>query len=263
MIQRIGFVAAVCLGLTAVPASAGEKKGTPVAEVQKHLDKLKSPQAKVEAVKSKNVAAAFPNVEFVTVHYAMWPVGVAPPQTLKSQNLFAVDKDGKLHHFTDAKGLEKFAQGHLAPTRKVEERHTAAEAWVMLTAAFVQDGFYKFKSPTVLHVKGTEGFVFRAILEVEPDAGNKGSLTATLQFDKAGKLLSVEEDNKVVRGARPRCQATYLLHEDPVIRAICEDSLLVMGRLAESYLMEQRATASPELRREIDRIWKRIVEEGR
>lgn len=254
----------VCLGLAgALPAAAGEGKAVDL--VQKRLAELKAMQAKVEAVKSKDVEAAFPGVQFVTVHFPIWPVGVATPPPLKSQNLFAVDKGGKLHHFTDAKGLEKFARTHLAPDLGPKDGATAALAWVALTQAFVQDGYYKFTIDpnNTINAKGPDGFMWGAVLEVVPEAGNKGSLSVKLQFDKAGKLVSVTEENKVVRGMRPRCQATRLLHPDPVIRAICEDSLLVLGRLAEGYLNEQRATASPELRQAIDRIWKRIVEEGR
>ena len=56
---------------------------------------------------------------------------------------------------------------------------------------------------------------------------------------------------------------TRLLDPDPLIREICEQDLLVMGRAAQGYLMEQRATASPELRRAIDRVWQKILDEGR
>ena len=49
----------------------------------------------------------------------------------------------------------------------------------------------------------------------------------------------------------------------PSIGAIVEDDLLIMGRAARPYLDEQRAKAPPALRRAIDRIWQRIVDEGR
>jgi len=67
----------------------------------------------------------------------------------------------------------------------------------------------------------------------------------------------------VVRGIRPRCQATLLLHPDRLVREIAEQDLLVLGRLAREYLLEQRAKAGPQLRREIDRIWRQIEDEGR
>ena len=64
---------------------------------------------------------------------------------------------------------------------------------------------------------------------------------AELTFDKeTGRLTKVTEVNKVVRGIRPRCQATRLLDPDPVIRAICEQDILVMGVAARAYLLEQR-----------------------
>jgi len=36
-----------------------------------------------------------------------------------------------------------------------------------------------------------------------------------------------------------------------------------MGRSAKTYLDEQRAKAGPKLKKAIDRIWQRIVDEGR
>ena len=54
----------------------------------------------------------------------------------------------------------------------------------------------------------------------------------------------------------------HLLHPDPVIRRICEDDLLIMGLPARDYLMRQRAAASSELRREIDRVWRQIQANG-
>jgi hypothetical protein len=54
-----------------------------------------------------------------------------------------------------------------------------------------------------------------------------------------------------------------LLDADPIVRRMAEQDLLIMGSAAKSYLDEQRAKASPELRRAIDRLWQRIVDEGR
>jgi hypothetical protein len=43
---------------------------------------------------------------------------------------------------------------------------------------------------------------------------------------------------------------------------MAEKDILVMGRSARPYLDEQRAKASPDLRKAIDRVWRRIVDEG-
>jgi hypothetical protein len=83
-----------------------------------------------------------------------------------------------------------------------------------------------------------------------------------LTFTGAGKLAGIEEANTVKAGVRPICQASKLLDPDPVVRRMAEKDILVMGRAAKEYLEEQRAKASPELKRAIDRIWQRIVEEG-
>jgi hypothetical protein len=42
-----------------------------------------------------------------------------------------------------------------------------------------------------------------------------------------------------------------------------EQDILVMGRMAKPYLDEIRAKAKPKLKQAIDRIWRRIVDEGR
>jgi hypothetical protein len=81
-------------------------------------------------------------------------------------------------------------------------------------------------------------------------------------FDSDGVLDSVSETRAVRPGVRPICQATKLLDADPLVRRIAEQDILVMGRSAQEYLDGQRAKAQPRLREAIDRIWKRIVDEG-
>jgi hypothetical protein len=102
------------------------------------------------------------------------------------------------------------------------------------------------------------------VVEVVPEAGNKGNFKAVIRFDRADKFSAVtKEENHVVRGMRPRCQATLLLHPDLLVREIAEQDLLVLGRLAKDYMMKQRTKANVDLRREIDRVWRQIEAEGR
>src|SRR5262249_41407465 len=195
-----------------------------------------------------------------------WPVARVPAEPLKSRNLFAVDKAGKELHLTDAKGLETFFKDHLPAVKPNQPLRDVVEVWLRLSQEFIQDGYYKFTfnrnqgfgaGGGGMHMEG-------GTLDVVPEMGNKGHLRAEIWVDDTtGKVVKVVEDNKVVRGVRPRCQATRLLDHDPVIRAICEQDLLVMGRAAYSSLMEQRAAARPALRRAIDRIWQQILDEGR
>ena len=44
---------------------------------------------------------------------------------------------------------------------------------------------------------------------------------------------------------------------------MAEQDILVMGHMVKPYLDEIRAKSRPKLRQAIDRIWQRIVDEGR
>src|SRR5262249_38494342 len=91
--------------------------------------------------------------------------------------------------------------------------------------------------------------------------GGNGELAATLEFVD-GKLAAVTESAKIRPGPRPICQATKLLDPTPIVRKMAEQDLLIMGIAARSYLMEQRGQARPELREAIDRLWRKIEENG-
>jgi hypothetical protein len=88
--------------------------------------------------------------------------------------------------------------------------------------------------------------------------GGNGDINVELTFDADGKLTKATEKADIKPGPRPVCHATKLLDPDPVVRAIVEQDLLIMGRAAKPYLDEQRAKAAPELQEAIDRIWQRI-----
>ena len=79
----------------------------------------------------------------------------------------------------------------------------------------------------------------------------------------AGSFVNVLEKSALRPGIRPICQATKLLDRDPIVRRMAEQDLLVMGRAAKPYLDQIRVTAQPKLQQAIDRIWQRILNEGR
>ncbi|PYV74079.1 MAG: hypothetical protein DMG96_21240 [Acidobacteria bacterium] len=79
----------------------------------------------------------------------------------------------------------------------------------------------------------------------------------------AGSLFEIHERSALRPGVRPICQATKLLDRDPIVRRMAEQDLLVMGRAAKPYLDQVRAAARPKLQQAIDRIWQRILNEGR
>lgn len=259
--------------IAASPGLAGEAKdkgkedaervAKAQAEVEKQVREWKGQGFRVQVIDEKYVRETFPNHVFIAVHFPQWPIARVTPEPMKHQNLFVIAKDDKVTHLADSKKLEDFFKSTLGA--KLNQDKTV-RSWLRLRMEYIQDGYYKFKFPEKADVTGPGSSLtlVTGIVEVVPEAGNKGSFKAVVRFDRADKFSGVtEEDNKVIRGIRPRCQATLLLHADPLVRAIAEQDLLVLGQNARGYLMEQRAKASDELRREIDRIWRQIEIEGR
>jgi hypothetical protein len=254
-------------GKEAAPAQKGLSPAQEAAlkQVKALLAEHKAAGAHVEVITDKATNATFSKATFVVVRFRQWPTAVRPPEKLKSQNVFAVTGPQSAEQLASTADLEKFFRAKTGPIKGPGQAKTILMAWLRLSQELVQDGFYTFEPPSDIKVNASAaGLAVSGEVQVKPERGNKGSLQAVLVFETSTATLSkVTETNKVVRGVRPRCQATRLLDPDPVIRAICEDDLLVMGLAAREYLQEQRAQASPELRRALDRIWQRILDEGR
>ncbi|HEV8309771.1 MAG TPA: hypothetical protein VGW35_19080 [Methylomirabilota bacterium] len=221
---------------------------------------------KLVPVRSTALSRAFPGHLFYVLRFQQYPVGLVPPEPLRANNLFVVRPDEAVEHLTDGQALEAFFRAALSPVKTTSQAREAARAWLRLSEELHQDGFLAFaaadKAPAVTTAVGG-GYAVTARARVRPEAGNRGEIRATLTFGADGKLQSVAETDDLKQGIRPICQATKLLDPDPVVRGMAEQSLLVLGRAAKEYLDAQRAAASPELRGAIDRIWARIVAEGR
>jgi hypothetical protein len=202
----------------------------------------------------------FPDTRFFSSIYRQYPVAKLVPEGMKSQNVFIVAKDGKIEHLTSGKELEKFFRSSLDQVKSEDAAKDATRSWLALSQQFYLDGFFQFKIPDKELSGSVKKMTGKAV--AEPKNGDKGFIQATLSFDD-GKLAKVEETSTLKAGVRPICQATKLLDPDPIVRGMAEQCLLVMGRAAKEYLDEQRAKASPELQQAIDRIWRRIVDEGR
>jgi hypothetical protein len=266
MIARslVFLVLAATLGVANEPAKKGPDEALAKAKalVEKQVQDWKGNGFKAEVIEEKYVREMFPDHVFVAVRFPLWPVARPAPEPMKSQNLFAVSKEGKLTHLGDKEKLEEFFKSTLGAQLNQDK---TVRSWLRLRMEYIQDGFYKFKYPEKAEVTGPGSSLtlVTGIVEVVPEGGNKGSFKAVVRFDRADKFSAVTEENKVMQGMRPRCQATLLLHPERLVREIAEQDLLVMGQRAKDYLMEQRAKASDDLRREIDRIWRQIETEGR
>ena len=211
------------------------------------------------------VARALPGRVVFAAVFPQYPVARLAPEPLKLQNVFVVDNDGKVEHVTDAKGLEKLFRSALAPVKDDGAAKDAAQAWLRLSEELHQDKFYQFAIPEkdLAAEKEKDGRKVTGKAVVEPKGGNQGQIDVALVFDADGRLVKADEKADLKPGIRPICQATKLLDADPIVRRMAEQDILVMGRSAKPYLDEQRAKASAELQKAIDRVWQRILDEGR
>lgn len=211
------------------------------------------------------VGGAFPQHQFYVLRFLQYPVARPVPKSLGANNLFVRKPGGALEHVRDADGLEAFFRAALGPLTNKAEARVAVEAWLRLAQEFYQDGFFLFSIPadsTDVTSAADGGLRATGKAVVVPRGGNEGEIEASLTFDRQGALMQVSRSGSVRQGMRPICQATKLLDPDPVVRSTAERELLVMGRAAKPYLDAQRATASPILRRAIDKAWQRILAEG-
>jgi hypothetical protein len=257
------------LAFTAGAARADEPKVSEDVKaaqerLAEYLKGIKGAQAAGVTPLADGTAETFPDHVLFSVLFPQYPVARVAPPPLSSSNVVAVPKkkDGKPVPITDAKALEKFVKENARAVKTAADGETAMKAWLRASAELNQDGFYKFT------IKSEAGKVTGDVVTVTGTApvdqknGDKGQIMAALSF-KDGKMLEAATDVKLSPGPRPICQATKLLDPDPIVRRMAEDSIRMMGSRAKPYLDEQRAKASAELREAIDRVWKRILEEGR
>ncbi len=233
-------------------------------KVHAYLKEIRGDYGQVKHIADESVERAFPAHAFFSVLYRQFPVGRIPPGKLRASNVFVAGRDGKAQPLTTDRDLEKFFKDNLPALSSKARLEDAARAWVRLSQELLQDGFYGFSlEKDATRVTDRKGGGQSATAKVVVMRGGNGALVATLDFDRAGKLASVRQESKIRPGPRPICQATKLLDKDPIVRGMAEQALLCMGRAAKDYLDEQRAKASPELKKAIDRMWKRIVESDR
>jgi hypothetical protein len=259
MFVRWTFLMALAgvLGPTGLSAA---RAGDSEALVREYLEDLGAKGYTITAVSEDYLDASFPDTDFFEVRFRQYPLAVTTPEGLSASNLFLV-QNGEVFPLVSPADLEDFFLDDLAPVQSEDDAADAGLAWLRLSEAFSQDGFYTFAAPQVKVAATADGGLVVAG-SVTVTAGGKGGISVELLFDADGVLYSVSETRTVRPGVRPICQATKLLDADPLVRRMAEQDILVMGRSAKEYLDEQRAKAKPELKKAIDRIWKRIVDEG-
>jgi hypothetical protein len=216
------------------------------------------------ALTRDGIPETFPDFVLFSHIFPKFPVARLAPEPLKSTNIIAIPKakSQKIVLMTDTKELETFFQKHARAVKKPNEADETAKAWLRAVAELHQDGFFKFTITSQgVKIEGTK-MIIAGEARVDPQNMDKGEIRAQLTFEN-GQLLTVDTKVNISAGMRPRCQATKLLDPDPIVRAMAEDSLRVMGSSAKGYLDEQYRKASPELKKAIERIREQIQKEGR
>ena len=216
----------------------------------------------VRPVTDDFVGRTFPNFSFFGVVFRQYPVAVQCPQTtdLKCANLFFV-QNSQVDFVSTTDDLKFFFAMNLDPAPTQDAATDAADTWLRFSEELKQDLFYSFSPPKVSYMPRTDLTLVRAHASVA--AGGDGNIDVLITLGSAGSLVNILEKGAVRPGIRPICQATKLLDPDPIVRRMAEQDILVMGRAVKQYLDQVRATAQPKLQLAIDRIWQRILNEGR
>lgn len=255
-------------------------KVSPRERIRKYLKSLKSQngppsfqRAQLLYLDNAALAKAFPHTIFYVLRFAQWPVSCCPPEPLGSNNIFAInvaasetksDTRAPIKAITEAGQLKNFLLASGVSAAGENEIKTLLAASLALSQELFQDGMYRFQpEPTSIHIEKQAGAITASgSLPVDPRGGNSGAIFATMKCEN-GKVIDFTASAKLMAGMRPICQSTKLLDKDELVRRMAEQDLLIMGSLAKDYLDWQRTQVSPALRAEIDRVWARILEEGR
>ena len=218
--------------------------------------------AVVRPITDDYVGRTFPDFSFFGVIFRQYPIAVQCPQMqdLKCANLFFV-KGGQVDFVATIPDLEFFFVAEMGPAPCEKAAIDAAGTWLRFSEELKQDLFYTFSTPEISYMPRED--ITRVRGQTTVMAGGEGRIETLITLGAAGSLVNIREKSALRPGVRPICQATKLLDRDPIVRRMAEQDLLVMGRPAKPYLDQVRATARPKLQQAIDRIWQRILNEGR
>jgi hypothetical protein len=216
----------------------------------------------VRPVTDDFVGRTFPNFSFFGVIFRQYPIAVQCPQApdLKCANLFFV-RDRKVEFVSAIEDLKLFFAANLDPATTRDAATDVASTWLRFSEELKQDLFYTFSPSDVSYTPRADITLVPAHASVV--SGGNGNIDIVMMLGAAGSFVNVLEKSALRPGIRPICQATKLLDPDPIVRRMAEQDLLVMGHAAKPYLDQVRAPARPQLRQAIDRIWQRILNEGR
>jgi hypothetical protein len=249
---------AMLLGVWPVPAAKADDQQL----VEDYLQRRGVSGFTVRPITDDFVGRTFANFSFFGVIFRQYPLAVQCPATmdLKCANLFFV-RNAQVDFVSTIEDLKFFFAANLGPVPTQDAGTDAASTWLRFSEELKQDLFYMFSAPSVSYTPRDDLILLRAQATIA--AGGDGNIDVVITLGAAGSFVNVLEKSAPRPGIRPICQATKLLDRDPIVRRMAEQDLLVMGRAAKPYLEHVRTTAGPKLQLAIDRVWQRILNEGR
>ena len=249
-------------GLLLALASAITARADDQQLVTDFLDNLNVHGYVIRPITDDYVGRTFPNFSFFGVIFRQYPVAYLCPQQqgLECSNIFFVQNE-EVGFAPNIAELKTFFSQKLCPVPNEDAANDTGETWLRFSDELKQDLFFEFSPPAVDYTATADGATVTGQAVVT--AGGQGQIDMTMNFDPVGIFVDVQESSSVRPGVRPICQATKLLDRDPIVRGMAEQDILVMGRMAKPYLDLIRAKSRLKLKQAIDRVWQRIVEEGR
>ena len=203
----VGFIAGGVFAVREAPAQGRRPSEREIARAQQAVEarlvELGAKNAQVFPLDDDVVTREFPNHLFFGVRFRLYPVAFAPPEGLRSQNIFVVDRERKVQSFTAVAPLQEFIFDASRPATEDVDQKRLAEAWLRISQEFVQDGFYKFDPPAGLTV-ANDGEDEKVTGSTAVAQGGKGDILATLTFSPRGKLIGISHKVNITEGPRPR-----------------------------------------------------------
>ncbi|MEI6521400.1 MAG: hypothetical protein WCO98_15385 [bacterium] len=164
------------------------------------------PESQPRIINSTITAKIFPDYVFFKITFTPYPTPRTLPTTVNEQNLFAVDKTGKVTYLPNPAELEKFFKSNTVPVKTDADAKNALNAWLLLSTQYSAHIALNFVNPKLDEIAvNTDAANITAagksnIMNV---TSSVGTITATLTFDAAtGKLTTVKEVRFFKRGVR-------------------------------------------------------------
>jgi hypothetical protein len=185
MLARWTFLVALAgvLGPTGLSAA---RAGDSEALVEEYLEDRGASGYTIRAVSADYIDNSFPRTDFFEVWFRQYPQPVPPPKGLSSSNLFLV-QNGQVFPLVSPDDLEEFFLDELAPVEDDDDAADAGLAWLRLSEAFSEDGFFTFADPQV-KVAPTEdgGLIVAGSVAVKMDRGDRGASAPSCSSTRTG-----------------------------------------------------------------------------